>query len=195
MDFNFVLELFFAVTALWMFLALRHLKPSDTYTSPDLKRHGKQLRKITFTNKIITFLTLFVPILVIMACETVFPQPRGWHHIPNFVWRFCLTGVLCQIIKLIVSSPRPNAIQLEDSNVNKIYDNSNFESRQSFFSGHSAAAICSFLFMKSYLTYKLEYFYVANHATGLLLKIIPILGLYPGWTQFRAHWVSVLGIK
>ena len=187
MDFNEGLEVFFAVTSLWMFHSLRHIKPVDIKSELDTKQHGKPLLPLSFNNKVLTFWTLVVPLIIIALSENIYPQARGLSHATNFVWRFCLTGILCQIMKLVISSPRPNAVNLENDvpNINGyIHDNSNFESRQSFFSGHAAAGFMSSLFLKSYLESKLT----SQSTIHSLLYILPLLGMYPGYTQWRQYW-------
>lgn len=187
MDLNMVLDIFFAITTLGMFQALRHIRPIDIESKLDIKRHAHPLLPLMLKNKVITFWTLVVPVVLILVLESLYPQTRGLSHATNFIWRFCLTGVLCQIIKLVVSSPRPNAIHLEDEKVNIYCDNSNFESRQSFFSGHAAAGICSALFFKSYLEFKFPQL-ISHPLFNLILTLLPVVGLYPGYTQWKQNW-------
>jgi hypothetical protein len=186
-DFFLILDVFFAVTALAMFQSLRYVKPIHTKFELDDKKHAKPFLPLVMKNKTLTFWTLIFPVVIVVFMESMFPRRQGMSHAANFVWRFCLTGVLCQIIKLVVSSPRPNAIHLEDKRFNVLCDNSNFESRQSFFSGHAAAGLCSALFVRSYLENKFPDL-KENPVFSLLVNSLPALGLYPGYTQWKQNW-------
>lgn len=174
-------ESLLAFASLAILGSLRYFKPLDITSKLDEKKHAQTFLPITFSNKRISFLTIFLPAIIVIVTELMFPSPNGMSHAPNYIYRWCLSGILVQVIKLLTSSPRPNAAHLENRDVNKKYNNTNYESRQSFFSGHAAAGIMSVLFVKTYLTSKFAILHIP-------LSFLLPLGFYPGYTQWKQHW-------
>lgn len=188
MDASTKFEILLALISLVILQTLRFVQPLDVSSKLDPKRHAKTFLPITFTNRKITALTLFLPPVIVILTQTLMRDSRGMIHAATYISRWCLTGIICQIVKLLASSPRPNAVHLEDENVNKMYDNSNFESRQSFFSGHSAAGIMASLFLRKFFQTRLSRNLVDHPLLQVFFFIFPVIGLYPGYTQWRQHW-------
>jgi len=180
-------DLLITSTGVAAVLALRYIKPLDISSKLDRKKHAKPLLPLILSNKMLGLVSLFLPPVILFLVELIVPSTspsRGLVLAFNYISRWCLTAIPVQTIKLIVSSPRPNAVHLEDHRVNKKYNNSNYESRQSFFSGHAAGGLMASLFLKKYLQQKFQ----LNHINSFSLFLLPILGLYPGYTQFKNNW-------
>jgi hypothetical protein len=158
----------------------------DVTSQLDPSRHAKQYKRHVVSNEVMAFLSIIVPSLIALFSPLIKPDVEGVRITVFFLSRFGLVAMIGQIIKLVTSSPRPNALHLEKD---KLFNNSNFESRQSFFSAHSAACVFSSWFVKSFLEKSFPVL-LENHSIikVCVSYILPILGLYPGYTQWKQNW-------
>lgn len=162
-----------------------YIRPLHVSSKLDPSKYGKTFLPITFSNKRITILTLFVPTLIAMTTQLLIPSVDGFRLGIYYLSRFCLIASICAVVKLLTSEPRPNAIYLEEAFTKM---NHNFESRQSFFSAHAAAGLFATLFLKTFFVKSFPDL-IDNHLIVKgFINFLPILGFYSGYTQWKQNW-------
>ena len=150
----------------------------------DVRKHSHKLSPVRISTDNMFAITLYAPVLLISTIELISSRSKSYDFVysSRYSIGFLTAGILTSVIKIIVSRPRPNAIEYEASMKHKTDKKQVHISRQSFLSGHAFGGVFASTFTSLFLVQMFP---------SIPLPFVALLfasGLYPGLTQAIDHW-------